>query len=330
MYCLDRRSRRGCVAVWACLAISGPALAGAQQESDYPARTIRLISGFAPGGATDVVARVIAQNLTEAFGQTVVVENRPGASGNIGADSVARSAPDGYTLYLANATIAMPSMFPRLPFNAGRDFAPVSLVGYGPSVLVVNPKFPVRSVPQLIDYLTHRPGKVDYASGGVGNITHMSMELFESMAGVEMVHVPYKGGAPSTNAVMAGEGAGAFSSITAVLSHIRQGSLVPLAISSSERSPALPDVPTLAEAGVPGYEATSWYGILVPAATPAPVVEKLAQAIRKSLQRKDFQDKLLAQGVQPATGGAAEFKSYMTTELHKWADIIAKAKITAE
>ncbi len=277
----ESRLRRSIVgAAVTVAAILGNGGVKAEADGDYPNRPIRLVSGFAPGGATDVVARVIAQSLSDAFGQTVVVDNKPGASGNIGADAVARSAPDGYTLYLTNATIAMPSMFPKLPFNAAKDFTPVSLIGYGPSVLVVNPKLPVRTLAELIDYLKRNPGKLDYASGGVGNITHLSMELFISMTGVKMVHVPYKGGAPSTNAVVAGEVPIAFSSITAVLSHIKQGSLIPLAISSRERSAALPNVPTLAEAGVPNYEATSWYGIVVPSATPKPVADKLGQAIQ--------------------------------------------------
>lgn len=227
--------------------------AAAAQPGEYPSRPIRLISGFAAGGATDLVARIVAQSVTDALGQPVVVENKPGASGNIAAEMVARSPADGYIIYLCNATITMPAMFPNLRFDARKDFAPVALVAYGPSVLAVNPKFPVRSVRGLIDYAARNPDKVDYASGGIGNITHMAMELLISMTGMKVNHVPYKGGGPSTLAAVGGEVPVVMAAISNVVGHVKQGTLVPLAISGRERSKALPDVPTIAEAGVPGY-----------------------------------------------------------------------------
>lgn len=293
-------------------------------------RPMKLVSGFAPGGATDVVARVIAQSISDALGQPVVVNNKPGAAGNIGADFVARSTPDGYTMFLTNATIAMQSMFPMLKFDVKKDFAPVSLIGFGPSLLAVNLKLPVRSVRELIDYAHRNAGKLDYASGGVGNITHMSMELFKAMAQVEIKHVPYKGGGPSTTAVLGGEVPVLMSAITSALPNVRQGTLIPLAVSGRDRSKVLPEVPTIAEAGVPGYRASSWYGILVPAATPKAVVNKLAKAIADGLQRKEVREKLIAQGIDPVDTGPEEFGRYIQTEIDKWAAIIIRAHILAE
>ncbi|HEY9278930.1 MAG TPA: tripartite tricarboxylate transporter substrate binding protein [Eoetvoesiella sp.] len=314
-------------------ALFGSAAYGQSAVNNYPSHSIRFVSGFAPGGATDVVARVIGQSIGDSLGQTVVVENKPGAAGNIGANFVAQSASDGYTMYLANATIAMPSLFPELPFDVDKDFAPVSLIGYGPSVLAVNPKLPVRSVSELIAYAKKNPGKLNYASGGVGNITHMAMELFIAKTGVKVVHIPYKGGAPSTNAVVAGEVPVLMASMTSVLGQVKQGTLIPLAVSSHERSPALPNVPTMAEAGVPGYEASSWYGVLVPAKTPKPIIDKLSKAIATGLKQQSVTETLLAQGVAPAKpdqAGPEAFGKYIDSEMDKWAAIISKAHITVK
>jgi tripartite-type tricarboxylate transporter receptor subunit TctC len=304
--------------------------AACAQDTHYPDRPIRLISGFAAGGATDLVARIVAQSVTEALGQPVVVENKPGASGNIAAEMVAHAPPDGYIVYLCNATIAMPAMFPKLRFNARRDLAPVAMVAYGPSVLAVNPRFPVRSVRELIDYAARNPGKVDYASGGVGNITHMAMELLVSMTGMKVNHVPYKGGAPSTLAAMTGEVPVVMAAISNVVGHVKQGTLIPLAISGHERSKALPDVPTMAEAGVAGYEASSWYGILAPAGTPAAVLDKLHTAIAAGIAKPEWRDKLMAQGIEPAPMGPEAFARLIDSETSKWNGIISRAHITAE
>ncbi|WP_157792979.1 tripartite tricarboxylate transporter substrate binding protein [Bordetella genomosp. 8] len=318
------------LAIAVCLFTNGPATAAAESATDYPSRPIHLISGFEPGGATDVVARLVGRQLSRVLGTSVVIDNKPGASGNIGAGYVARSDPDGYTLYLANATVAMPSLFRTLPFDIRKDFAPLSLIGYGPSVLIANPKAPVKSVKELIEYARQHEGKVDYGSGGVGNITHMAMELFISMTGVKLIHIPYKGGAPATTAVMAGEVPVAFSAISDVIGHARDGSVVPLAISSRERSPALPDVPTVAEAGVPGYEASSWYGIVAPAGTPKSIQDKLTKALVACLQDKVLLNELVALGIEPAdAGGAQEFRKYIDSEIDKWAKVIAQGHIVA-
>ncbi len=296
----------------------------------YPARPVRLIVGFAPGGATDIAARAVAQKLSEQLKQSVIVDNRPGAAGNLAAELVARAAPDGYNVLLANATIAIPSLFKTLPFDVTKDFAPVSLVGAGPSALVVHPSLPVRSVRELIALAKKRPGELNYASGGTGNITHLAMVLFNGMTGTDMTHIPYKGGGPSTVATVSGEAQLMFSSVASTLPHIKQGRLRALGVSSAKRSLALPDVPTVAEAGLPGYEASSWYGLMLPAATPAAIVERLGTETAKAVESAELKERLISQGIEPVTGGAAEFTRYLRAEIPKWAKVIKDARIPAQ
>ena len=302
-------------------------LAGAQQ---YPTRPIRLIVGFAPGGATDIAARAVAQKLSEALKQPVVVDNRPGASGNLAAELVARGALDGYSVLLANATIATPSLFKSLPFDVTKDFAPVSLVGAGPSALVVHPSLPARSVRELVALAKKRPGELNYASGGTGNITHLAMVLFTGMTGTDMTHVPYKGGGPSTVATVSGEAQLMFSSVASTLPHIKQGRLRALGVSSAKRSLALPEIATVAEAGLPGYEASSWYGLMLAAATPAPILERLSVETAKAVEGAELKERLVAQGIEPMPGGAAEFSRYLRSELTKWSKVIRDARIPAQ
>ncbi len=302
-----------------------PAATGA--AAAYPSRPIRLLSGFAPGGATDIAARVVAQKLTQSLGQPMVVENRPGAAGNIAAEMVARGAPDGHLMYLANATIATPSLFTRVPFEVTRDFAFVSMIGLGPSGLVVHPSLPVRSMKELIALARQHPGKLNFASGGSGNISHLAMELFASMAALDMVHVPYKGGAPSTVATVSGEAQLMFSSIASMLPQIQQGRLRALAVSSAQRSRVLPHVPTVSEAGLKGYEASSWYGLVVAAATPPAVVSRLSAETVRALAMADVKDRLSSQGIEPVAGGAEDFRHYVLAEIPKWAKVIRDAKI---
>ena len=236
------------------LAIALPGAASAQQ---YPARTIRVVVGFAAGGATDLSARFIAQKLAETIGQQVVVDNRPGAASTLASELVARSAPDGYTLLLANATVSMPSLFAKLSFDVRKDLVPVSLVGYGPLVLVVHPSLPVKSTKELIVLARRKPGMLNYGTAGVGSMTHLGMALLVSMTNVEMVHIPYKGSVPASIGVITGEVQLIFSSPAAVMSQIREDRLRALAVSGTTRSAVLPDVPTLSEAGLTGYDATS-------------------------------------------------------------------------
>ncbi|MDH4378163.1 MAG: tripartite tricarboxylate transporter substrate binding protein [Ramlibacter sp.] len=299
--------------------------------SAFPSRTITLISGFAPGGATDVVARLLARQLSQELKANVIVDNKPGASGNLGAAYVAKAPADGYTMYLTNAVVSMPSLFKDLRYDINKDLSPLALIGYGPLVLIANPKAPVKSMKDLIEYGSANKGKLDYGSGGVGSINHMTMELLIARTGINLHHIPYKGGGPATAAVLSGEVPLAVSSIPEVVAHVRQGTLVPLAISTRVRSPALPNVPTVAETGVPGYDSSSWYGILVPSATPRPIQEKLTRALATSMQNKGLRDSLTNLGiVLPETGSAAEFKELLAREIDKWAKVIEKERIVAQ
>ena len=293
----------------------------------YPARPVRIIVGFAAGGAVDISARVIALKLSESLGQQVIVDNRPGAAQNLAAELVVRSAPDGHTLLFANAPIAMPSLFARLSFDVRKDFTPVSLGGYGPLLLTVHPSLPAKSLKELLVLAKRSPGMLNYATAGVGSMTHLAMALLISMTKVEMVHVPYKGGAPSAIAAMTGESQLTFSSIAAALPQVNQGRLRPLAVSSARRSTALPDVPTVAEGGVAGYEASSWYGLLAPAATPPSAVAKLSDETVKALRTADVRQRLVSQGIEPARGGSEEFAAYFNAELAKWAKVIRDTAI---
>ena len=313
---------------WAGLSLAVAASLGYAQQ--YPARPVRLIVGFAPGGATDIAARAVAQKLTEQLKQSVIVDNRPGASGNLAAELVARAATDGYTVLLVNATIATPSLFKSLPFDVTKDFVPVSLVGAGPSALVVHPSLPVRTVRELIAFAKKRPGELNYASGGTGNITHLAMVLFTGMTNIDMTHVPYKGGGPSTVATVSGEAQLMFSSVASTLPQIKQGKLRALGVSSAKRSLALPEVPTVAEAGLPGYEAASWYGLMLAAATPSAIVERLSGETAKAVESAELKERLIAQGIEPMPGGAAEFSRYLRAEIPKWAKVIKDARIPAQ
>jgi tripartite-type tricarboxylate transporter receptor subunit TctC len=318
--------------VFVCLGACAAALVAGEQVSaqQYPQRPIRLIVGFAPGGATDIAARTVAQKLGESLGQTMIVDNRPGAAGNIAAELVARAAPDGYTVLLANATIAIPSLFKSLPFDVGRDFAAVSLVGAGPSALVVHPSLPVRTVRELIQLARKRPGELNYASGGTGNITHLAMVLLTGMTSINMTHIPYKGGGPATVATVSGETQLMFSSVASTLAQIKQGRLRAIGVSSAQRSLALPDVPTVAEAGLPGYEASSWYGLMLPSATPAAIVQRLSGESAKVVGSADLKNRLVSQGIEPVTGGASAFADYLHREIPKWAKVIRDAHIPAQ
>ncbi|MGZ9014608.1 MAG: tripartite tricarboxylate transporter substrate binding protein, partial [Burkholderiales bacterium] len=265
----------------------------------YPARPIRMIVGFAAGGATDISARAIAQKLSETIGQQVIVENRAGAASMLGAELVARSAPDGYTMLFANATIAMPSLFAKLPFDVQKDLRPVTLVGYGPLALTVHPSLPVKSVKELVALAKRRPNELNYASAGSGSFTHLAMALFVTLTDTKMVHVPYKGGGPSAIATMAGETQATMASVGASIPLIKQGRLRVLGVSGLKRNPALPDVPTVSEAGVAGYDASSWYGMLAPAGTPPAIVARLGEHATKALADPQLKERLLSQGIDP-------------------------------
>ena len=286
-----------------------------------------MVVGFAAGGATDLAARFLAQKLSETIGQPVVVENRPGAASTLASELVARGPADGYTLLFANATVAMPSLFANLSFDVRKDLAPVSLVGYGPLVMVAHPSLPVKSVKELTALAKRKPGMLNYGSAGVGSMTHLGMALFISMTNVDVVHIPYKGSAPASIGVLTGEAQLMFTSPAAVMAQMREGRLRPLAVSGTTRSAVLPDVPTLAEAGLSGYDATSWYGMLAPAATPPTAIARLGDEAVKALRSTDLRERLLAQGIEPARGGVEEFRPYLGSEIAKWAKVIKAAGI---
>jgi tripartite-type tricarboxylate transporter receptor subunit TctC len=309
------------------LAVLPWSLSPPAEAQTYPTRPVRMIVGFAAGGATDIAARALAQKLSETIGQQVIVENRPGAASMLAAEAVARSAPDGYTMLFANATIAMPSLFAKLSFDVQKDLRPVTLVGFGPLALTVHPSLPVTSVKELVALAKRRPGELNYASAGAGSFTHLAMALFTTMTDTNMVHVPYKGGAPSVIATMAGETQLTFASVAASTPPVKQGRLRALAVSGSKRSIGLPDVPSVSEAGVKGYDASSWYGMLAPFATPPAVISRIGQEAVRALSDAQLRERLLAQAIEPAGGGVEEFASYFESEVTKWSKVIKDAAI---
>jgi tripartite-type tricarboxylate transporter receptor subunit TctC len=289
----------------------------------YPTRPVRLIVPFAPGGSNDTVARLVAHKLAERWGQQVVVDNRPGAGGNIGSEIVAKAAADGHTLLMGSSQLAVnASLYSNLPFDAVRDLAPVSMVASTIYVLALNPALPARSVKELIALAKSRPGAINYASGGAGSPLHMGAELFKFLAGVDMVHIPYKGGAPAVAAVLSGEAHLLFGSVTTVLPQIKAGRLRALAVTSAARSGLLPELPTVAEAGVPGYEIINWYGVLAPSHTSARTIAKLNADIGAVLRSTEVKERLAANATEPHAGTPEQFASYLKSEISKWAPFI--------
>ena len=299
-------------------------VATAASAQTYPTKPIRLVVPFPPGGATDILARDVAQKLTEAWGQQVIVDNRPGAGGNIGSELVAKSAPDGYTLEMGTVgTHAInASLYAKMPYDHVKDFVPVILVAGVPNVLVVNPAVPANSVAELIAYAKANPGKLNFASSGNGTSIHLSGELFKFMAGVQMTHVPYKGSAPALQDLIAGQVQLMFDNLPPSLPQIKAGKLRALAVTSLARAPALPDVPTMAEAGLPGYEASSWFGVLAPAGTPPAIVTKLNAEIAKWLATPEAKEKLSKQGANAAGGTPEDFAKHIAAETAKWAKVV--------
>ena len=289
----------------------------------YPVRPLRLIVAFAPGGSVDVVARVVGQKLGDNLGQQVVIDNRPGAAGNVSAEIAARAPPDGYTLYICSASlVANPSLYRKVAYDPIRDFAPVTLLASAQSVLVAHPGFPAKSVKELIALAKKSPGKINYASPGSGSSGHLTMELFKTMAGVDLVHVPYKVMSQLQGDVIAGQVPLAFSTIPGALPHIQAGRMLPLAVSGARRSPALPNVPTVAEAGVPGYEATTWYPILVPAGTPGSVVERLNTELNGIVRSPDMKERFQAMGIDAIGSTPEALAAHIKAELRKWEKVV--------
>lgn len=289
----------------------------------YPARPIRLIAAFAPGGSVDLVARLIGQKLTEAWGQQVVVDNRPGAGGNVSAELAAKAAPDGYTIYVCSASLVVnTSLYRNLPYDPVKDFAPVTLLATVQNVLVAHPSLQAKNVTELIALARGAPGKINYASTGSGTSGHLTMELFKNMAGIDLIHVPYKVIGQATADLLSGQISLWFPTLPGALSHIKAGKMVALAVAGAKRSPALPEVPTVAESGLPAFEASTWYPVLAPAGTPKPIVDKLNAQIVAILNAPEVHARLMGQGVEPIGSTPAQLASHIKAELPKWTKIV--------
>ena len=297
---------------------------------NYPLRPVRIVVPSSPGGTSDILARILAHKLVEALGQQVIIDNRAGAGGTIGYDHVAKSAPDGYTLGIAPASIAInTSMYSKLPYNALRDFAPISLLIAAPNVMSVHPSVPAASVKALIALARAKPGALIAGSAGIGTSPHLSLELFKSMAGIDMVIVHYKGSGLGMIALLSGENALAMPTLPTVIPHLRAGKMRPVGVSAAKRAPLLPDVPTIAEA-VPGYEATNWFSLLAPAGTPQPIIDRVHQEIVRVLRAADVRERLVAEGADVIGSTPDELAGYMKSETEKWARVIKAAGIKAE
>ncbi|WP_121492773.1 tripartite tricarboxylate transporter substrate binding protein [Cupriavidus plantarum] len=298
---------------------------------EWPTKPIRMIVPYPPGGPTDIVARVVGQKLSERLGQTIVVDNRPGAGGNIGADTVAKSAPDGYTLLVATTAHAINmTLFTKPGYSTSKDFAPVSMLTSGPLVLVTAPSTPAKNVAELIALARAKPGAITFASSGNGQSTHLAAELFDSMAGVKMTHVPYKGSAPALTDVMAGQATVMFDTMLSSMPFVRDGKLKALAVTGTARSPAAPDVPTMAEAGVAGYEATAWNALLVPANTPPAVVNRLSDALKAVLTQEDVRARFATQGFAAAWTSPADTGTFIAREIDKWGKVVKASGATVD
>jgi tripartite-type tricarboxylate transporter receptor subunit TctC len=304
-------------------------LAGsAQAQSNYPARPVRIVVPSPPGGGTDIIARVLAQYFSTAMGQQFFVENRPGAGNMIGIESVARAAPDGYTLLFVPSTLALNSvMYKKVSYDPVRDFAPITLAAAANNVLVVNPAIPATTVVEFITLAKHKPGQLTYGTPGIGTSPHMSMELFKSLAGVDLRHIPYRGTAPAMTDVISGQISAMFSNALTAKPQIESGAIRALGVSGRKRSQALPDIPPIAEAGVPSYEATQWYGLVAPAGTPPDVIARLHAEATQALKTQDMKDKLAGDGAEPVGTKPAEFAAHIKNELAKWTDVARTAKI---
>lgn len=298
---------------------------------EYPSRPIRLIVPQSAGGSTDLIARLLAQKMSDSLGQTMVVDNRPGAGSINGTDLVAQAAPDGHTLLTVAASFTItPALHKKLPFDPVRDFAPISQVATLPHIVIVHPSVPVKSVKDLIALAKAKPGELNVATSGIATSTHLAAELFMHLSGTKMLMVPYKGGSPSMTAMLAGQCQVNFAALSTALPHVRSGKVRAIAVSSAKRATTAPDYPTIAEAGVPGYEHSSWVGLLAPAKTPRPVLARLSAEAIKAAEASDTKPYLLKSGLEPVGSTAAEFAAVIKTEIAKWQKVVKAAGITAQ
>jgi tripartite-type tricarboxylate transporter receptor subunit TctC len=301
------------------------------KAQDYPNKPIRMIVPYPPAGGTDIVARTIAEPLGAVLGQPIIIDNRGGAAGNIGTDLAAKAAPDGYTiLFTLSSHTINPKLYDKLPFDVEKDFIPISLAAYIPQILVANPSVPANNVAELIALAKSQPGKLNFASVGTGSPGHIAGELFKLKTGISMVHVPYKGGGPAVTDTLGGQVQLLFVSMPAALQYVKAGKLKAIAVTSDKRSAAAPDVPTIAESGVPDCIVNSWYGALVPAKTPPAIVAKLQAAFAKVLQMPDLKERLFAQGAEATYSTSADFERLIHDELKQWEFVIREAKIKPE
>ena len=302
------------------------------QAQSYPAKPIRLIVPFPPGGSTDILGRTLGQKLTEAWGQPIIIDNRGGAGGIIGADMAAKSTADGYTLLMGHiGTLAVSvSLYSKLPYDPAKDFAPVSLVAIVPNVLVVHPSVPATTVAGLIAYARANPGKLNYSSGGNGSAAHLAMEYFKLQTKTDIVHVPYKGTAPSITDLIAGQVSLTMTGAPAVMPHVQAGRLRALGVSSTQRIDALPQIPTIAESGVPGFDATQWYGVVAPSGSPRDIIAKLSAEIRKIMQSKEMKERLNLEGAIAMPTTPEQFGAHIQSEIKRWAAVVKAAHMQAD
>jgi len=297
-------------------------------EPAYPSKPIRMLVGFPTGGGADVAARVIAPRMSESLGQQIIIDNRPGAGSAIASEITAKAVPDGHTLVMIGSSHAVnAALYPKLPFKSADDFNAVVLVATAPVAITANPAVPARSVKELLALAKAKPGQLNYGSAGVNGINHLAAELLKRTAGIDLTLVPYKGVAQALPAVMAGEVQLMFSSLPGAVAAIRNGRIIAIAVTSSKRSNAAPDIPTVSESGVPGFDASSWFGILAPAGTPKPVVARLNKEALKAVESKDIQEALIRQGMDPTGSTPAEFDAYLRSEIAKWTRVAREAKI---
>ena len=308
-------------------ALALPGIAAAQS---FPSKPIRFLVGFAPGGTTDILACGLGQKMTEAMGVPVVVENRPGANTSIATELVARAAPDGHTILLNSQGHATNATLLKLSFDPVRDFSFITLAAETQNLLVTHPSFPPKTIRELIAFSKKRPDDINYASSGPGTTVHLAAELFQLMTGTKWVHIPYKGGAPAMSEMLAGQTSLMFGSMLTVIGHARAGKLRAIAVTGEKRIPSAPEIPTIAESGVPGYNVTAWYGVSAPAKTPPAVIESLNREIVRALKSSDLSQRLVSQGVDPVGSTPAQYTAFMQNEVQKWAKVIKAANIKGE
>ena len=305
--------------------------AGGAGAQSYPSKSVRIVVGFPPGGGTDIATRAVAQKLTENFGQQVIVENRPGAASNIGAEFVARAAPDGYTLFMGSVSLSInPSLYAKLNYDVLRDFAGVAHAVSASFILVTHPSMPVKNVREFIAFAKARPGQMNYVTAGAGSGAHLFMELFSSMAGLQMISVHYKGQAPATVDVLAGQVPAQFDSIMTLYPLTKQGKLRAHAVSTLQRSPLAPELPAMNEAGVPGYDADAWFGLLAPVATPKDIIARLHAEVTKALQAPDLRERLRGIGATPGSGTPEQFTAMVRNEVAKWSKVVKRAGVRVD